>query len=99
MNALEGRYLVLVGPVHLAGLFDEMVHIVVPDLNAWLMYDHINEQLKYHIQKDCLVLLSCGMMAEVLIFDNREADCTIIDTGSLFDPLVGVNSRSYHFKL
>jgi hypothetical protein len=99
MKSLDGRYIILVGPAHLAGLFEEMVHIVVPDLNAWLLYKTINEQLIYHIQKDCVVLLSCGMMAEVLLYENRDSDCTIIDTGSVFDPLVGVMSRRYHYKL
>jgi hypothetical protein len=99
MKSLEGRYIVLVGPAHLAGLIEEMVHIVVPDLNAWLLYKEINDQLRYHIQKDAVVLLSCGMMAEVLLYENRDSDCTIIDTGSVFDPIVGVRSRSYHFKL
>jgi hypothetical protein len=101
LDVLSRKYLILVGPTHLAGLFAEMVHIVVPDVNAWLMYDKIKEQLAEHLSgtTDSVVLLSCGMMAEVMIYDFKDENCTIIDTGSVFDPYVGVKSRSYHFLL
>ncbi len=100
-HAIEMRYVILVGPAHLATLFDEMIHIVIPNLNAWLEYEQIKKDLSYHIDgaPDPVVLLSCGMMAEVLIYDFATTKATIIDTGSVFDPYCNVNSRSYHYKL
>jgi len=97
-DALGGRYIILVGPPHLAGLFD-CVHIVVPTLNCWLHYENIKEQMEFHFKKDCVFLLSASMMSEILIADFQDFPCTMIDTGSVLDPFAGVNSRKYHFKL
>lgn len=97
-SALEGHYIILVGPPHLAGLFD-CVHIVIPAKNCWLHYENIKEQMEYHFKKDCVFLLSASMMSEVLISDFQDFPCTMIDTGSVFDPYCNVNSRKYHYKL
>ena len=45
-----------------------------------------------------LISLSASMPAEILcdkLYDRIGKQHTIIDFGSLWDPLVGVNSRSY----
>jgi hypothetical protein len=101
MNALDSRNVILVGPAHLCNLFEEMVHIVTVKINAWIDYHKIREELGYHIEwtDKPVILLSCGMMAEVLLHDFADTDSTIIDTGSVFDPYCGVYSRSYHHKL
>jgi hypothetical protein len=101
IQALENRYVILVGPPHLANLFDEMVHIVISPLNAWLDYESIRAELDFQLDSapDPVVLLCCGMMAEVLIHDFCEETITMIDTGSVFDPYMGVKSRKYHHKL
>jgi len=96
---LEGRYIILIGPAHLAGMFEGSVHIVTPSTDCWLQYDGIKTQLEFHLIKDCVVLLCASMMSEVLIGDFKNYKCTMIDCGSLFDPYAGVNSRSYHHKL
>lgn len=94
-EALKLRKVILVGPSH---LFDmgEWEHIVTPDRNCWLQYDEIKKQVLIHAEPDNVVLLCCGMMAEVLL---PEVDATVIDIGSAFDPYVGVFSRRYHHKL
>lgn len=97
-HALEGRYIILVGPPHLAGLFD-CVHIVIPPVNCWLYYENIKEQLAFHLKIDAVVLFCASMMTEVLISDFKDYDCTMIDCGSVFDPYVKVKSRKYHHKL
>lgn len=97
-NALEGRYIILVGPPHLADLFD-CVHIVIPSVNCWLQYENILEQLSFHIKTDVVVLLCASMMSEVLLWDFENKDCTMIDCGSVFDPYANVYSRKYHHKL
>jgi hypothetical protein len=98
-KALEGRYLILCGPAHLASLFDGSVHIVIPSRDCWLQYQQIREQLEFHLVKDCVVLLCASMMSEVLIDDFKDYKCTIIDAGSVLDPYAGVKSRKYHDKL
>jgi len=98
-KALEGRYIILCGPAHLASLFPGSVHIVIPDKNCWLQYEAIKEQIDFHLVDDCVVLLCASMMSEVLISDFADKKITMIDAGSVFDPYVGVNSRKYHHKL
>lgn len=97
-KALTGRYLIVIAPPHLAGLF-ECVHIVIPPVDCWLSYDRIKEQLEYHLIDDAVILLCASMMSEVLISDFKDRNCTMIDCGSLFDPYAGVKSRRYHHKL
>lgn len=100
MESLAGRHIILVGPTHLANLFD-CVHILTPSLNCWLSFEEICQQIDYHLEgfEGAVVLLSCSMMAEVIIDRFKDEYHTFIDTGSVFDPLVGVKSRKYHHKL
>lgn len=97
-NVLKGRYIILVGPAHLADLFD-CVHVVIPSLNCWLTYQEIKEQINFHLVDGAVVLFCASMMTEVLISDFKERNCTMIDAGSVFDPYANVKSRSYHHKL
>lgn len=98
-DALSGRYVILVGPAHLAPVFNS-VHIVIPSKNCWLQYEKVKENMKYHLDvDDAVVVLCASMMSEVLISDFSYSKHTFIDCGSLFDPYAGVNSRKYHFKL
>lgn len=100
-HALEPRYIVLVGPAHLAAVFPNCVHIVTPRLNCWLEFEHVRQQVEFHIEgiNNAVVLLCAGMMSEVLISRFEDAPHTFIDCGSVFDPYAGVKSRKYHYKL
>jgi hypothetical protein len=100
VNALHGRYIVLVGPFHLSSYFD-CVHITIPYVDCWKKYDHIREQIEFHIDgvNNAVVLFAASMMSEVLIDDFADHPHTFIDVGSVFDPYVGVKSRKYHHKL
>lgn len=97
-DALKGRYIIVVGPVHLADLF-ECVHIVIPSKNCWLDYDKIVERLGFHLKQDAVVLLCASMMSEVIIKHFEKESATFIDVGSCLDPYAGVYSRRYHYKL
>lgn len=101
VNALKGRYIVLVGPVHLANFFVNGVHIIIPNQNCWLEYENIRQQIEFHIEgvNNAVVLLAASMMAEVLLDDFSDYHHTFIDIGSVFDPYCGVKSRRYHHKL
>lgn len=100
-RALEGRYIVLVGPAHLANFFPECVHIVIPSLNCWTEYENVRQQIEFHIDgiNNAVVLLASSMMSEVLIADFEDYPHTFVDVGSVLDPYCGVNSRRYHHKL
>jgi hypothetical protein len=99
-KAVQGRYIILVGPPHLAGLFD-CVHIVTLPVNCWNKYKKVKADLGFHLMgvKNPLVIFCASMMSGVLIHDFRNVEATMIDCGSVFDPYVGVKSRTYHHKL
>lgn len=99
--ALQGRYVILVGPPHLADLFPENVHIVIPNENCWRQYDHVRKQIMFHVEgvHNAIVLLAASMMSEVIINWFEDFHHTFIDVGSVFDPYCGVKSRRYHYKL
>jgi hypothetical protein len=99
-KALNERHLIVVGPTHLWVISDG-VHIVTPDLNCWNHYESICDNIEFYLEGyvDAVVLLSCSMMAEVIIDRFKDYHHTFIDTGSVFDPYCGVNSRKYHYKL
>lgn len=100
-RALDGRYVVLVGPPHLADLFTNCVHIVTPSINCWLQFENVRQQLEFHVEgiNNAVVLLAASMMSEVLISEFEDYHHTFIDAGSVFDPYCGVKSRRYHYKL
>jgi hypothetical protein len=98
IDAIREREVVIVGPMHLANYwYDHFV--AVPKTDAWLDKDRIQAELSKFINKDVVILYCCGMMAEVLIWENYHEDITQIDCGSVFDPYVGVKSRRYYHKL
>jgi len=101
INALAGRYIILVGPAHLADFFKECVHIVIPNLNCWTQYEHVRQQVAFHVEgiNNAVVLLAASMMSEVLISSFEDYPHTFVDIGSVLDPYVGINSRKYHFNL
>lgn len=101
VNALRGRYVILVGPAHLSSFFVNCVHILTLPLNCWIEYEAIQQQIAFHIEgvNNAVVLFAASMMSEVLIHDFADYPHTFIDIGSVLDPYCGVNSRRYHYKL
>lgn len=92
----NSRDTLLVGPEHLRKLDRFKFRFQqIPSVNCWLSYKETLEQLRKETNKDTVVLLCASMMANVLV-DDLDGQCTLIDTGSLFDPFVGKNSRSHH---
>lgn len=100
-RSLEGRYIILVGPVHLASIFTSCIHIVIPSVNCWLEFEYIKQQIEFHLDgiNNAVVILAASMMSEVIISHFSDADHTFIDVGSVLDPYAGVKSRKYHYKL
>ena len=101
INVLAGKYIILVGPLHLDGFFANCVHIAIPPVNCWLEYENIRQQIEFHVDgvNNAVVLLAASMMSEVLIDDFADHHHTFIDIGSVLDPYCGIKSRRYHHKL
>lgn len=100
MEALKGRYVIIIGPEHLKQL-GLRKHIVINSVNCWNDYDRLCDEIGKWINYgyDFVFLLCASMMSEVLINDFQYTAHTFIDCGSVFDPYVGKLSRSYHHKL
>ena len=86
--------------------FDGPFSILIPKRNCWLAYEYIKsaviEWIFWHIEDNPIIMLSCGMMAEVLIDDLWEmfgTDITVLDMGSVFDPYCGLSTRKYHKQI
>lgn len=100
LDALKGRSVTLVGPLHLMPLADEngWRFIDIPAKDCWTQYEHTHERIG-QIQELDVVLYCASMMANVLIDERHLVMNTQIDIGSAFDPYVGKLSRSYHKKM
>ena len=101
-DVLNETHIVYIGNNSLSKLefIDEFIEI--PYNNVWLDYDSILSEIKNKINDDFkLFLFSAGMCANVFIHDMWQfnKDNAYIDIGSIFDPYVGRNSRSYHKNL
>lgn len=89
----------------LTSKFPQAQFIAVPELDAWLDYDGILAAVRKAadgIEGYGVVVLSCGMSAEVLLHDlyaDYGQRLAILDVGSIWDPYAGRNTRSYHVKL
>ena len=49
MDALKGRHLIYVAPVHVAYLTDENIHIVTNPINCWKQYEQICQDLDFYL--------------------------------------------------
>jgi hypothetical protein len=103
--ALSDRPILMIGPDHLSnippGVLDLEAHIVVPDRTAHDSVDMLitAARLVLDSEDESMVVSVCaGMTAEIivhLLHQSHGDKHTIIDFGSLWDPLVGVQSRTY----
>jgi hypothetical protein len=92
----NNRDTLIVGPEHLRKLDKfNFRFLEIPSRNCWTEYKNILTQIKQEINKDTVVLFCASMMANVLV-DDLHGQCTLIDTGSLFDPYCGKMSRTHH---
>jgi len=105
IQAVARRKLLVAGPPHLKRLKQTKLpywkFVEVPPRNNFLSLDDTYRRIVAAAEEQTeplLISLSAGMPAEILcdrLFDRFGTKHTIIDFGSLWDPLVGVRSRSY----
>lgn len=103
-EGLEGREALLVGAPHHHQLADErswkFVEVAYGD--CWPQYESLRNSLEPHAAADDIVFLFCASMTANVLIDDLYAlnpRNTYIDVGSVFDPYVGVTSRTYHKEL
>lgn len=106
LAALRARSVVLVGPGHLRELPERVLrprwHCVIPDGTAWKRAAEIGAALQAEVLADEIVLFSAGMASNLLIshlwpkFVRR--GISLLDTGAIWDPYVGMISRSGYRK-
>lgn len=99
LDVMKNRRTVMVGPGYLTEKKLTDAHVLIPNLNCWMNYEGIMYRLKREIKPDDVVLLCASMMSEVILHELTREPITIIDCGSVFDPLAGKLTRSYHHKL
>lgn len=105
LDTVNARKVLIVGPPHLKGLRKNGLtywgFVEVPPKNNYLMLNETFKQIMSKIEREkepLLISLSASMPANILCdrLHYRVGEThTIIDFGSLWDPLVGVKSRSY----
>ena len=101
-NVLETVHVVYVGNRDLSKLPFVNTFIEITQNNCWDNYQRYLEEIKDRITNEHKVFLfSAGMTANIFVHDlwQYNKNNSYIDIGSVFDPYVGKNTRSYHFKL
>ena len=103
-NILSNKNVILIGPEYLNKIseFKFIHHIVTPEYHVWNSLDKIEKEIEecISLQNEKIVLIySCSIASKILIDKFSDKKITQIDTGSLLDPYVGVNSRSYHINV
>ena len=98
---LESESVVMVGPKHLRKLdfYDHFVE--VPSRNSFLELPRIAEECRSLQAPGMIFAVSIGPPANVLVHElNRDhKGSTVINFGSVWEPLVGKASRNYHNKV
>lgn len=109
VEALKSRDVILVGPNWLNKLEDfNFTHIITPFPDLYRVENEIRitEEVDYSIStlinKNPVILYSCGLLAKVLIdrfYTKFTTQITQIDMGAIWDPYCGKITRPYHKKV
>lgn len=100
-KALSERNTIMIGPDYLKTIDKRVKYkhfIEIFSLNCWEQKDYILEECRKIKLQNPVFSFSASMGANVMIdiLHKELKDATLIDAGSVYDPYVGVNKRSYH---
>lgn len=104
ISAMRGRLLVMVGPDQLKRVSPQLQYqhfVEVPPRNCYLALDRIVHDVLNILESQkehTIVSVSASMPAEIILdrlYKRIGTRHTLIDFGSVWDPFVGVYSRSY----
>ncbi len=103
INCLHKTHVVYIGNKSLSLLPFINEFIEIPYNNVWLLRNEIINKIRstFEDNKYKVYCMSAGMACNVFIHDLWQHNKTnaFIDVGSVFDPYVGRNTRSYHSSL
>lgn len=102
VEILKESHVVYIGNESLKSLPFVNEFVQLPLQNCWLSYNSFLEEIKSKCSSEYKVFLfSAGMTSNVFIDDmwNYDPSNAYVDVGSVFDPYVGRNTRSYHKTL
>lgn len=104
-DTLCGKKIVLVGPSYLSSIKEIKIHkhIITEEYYVWNYIETIEKEIERLIKleenENLIFLYSCSLAAKILIHKFSNKQIKQIDTGSLLDPYVGMNSRKYHDRV
>lgn len=106
-KALNNSFVIMVSPAHLKGMKDYFSYdyfIEIPDKNCWTTKDKTIAQTANAIDKleTPVVLFTASMAANYyidILYYMYGKSIIMIDAGSIFEPYIGKQTRSYHSKL
>lgn len=107
---LKDRNVIVVGKKYLSGLSSRFrfKHIISPEdywrKANWNFLERMQRQIEEQIREmpNPVILYSSGIAGKFILhrlYKKYGKSITQIDTGSLFEPYVGLNIRSYHKKV
>jgi len=102
ITVLEEVEVVYIGNETLKDLSFVDTFVAIPAKNVWRFRERVIEVIKTTITTEHKTyLFSAGMATNVFIHElwNHNKNNSYIDVGSVFDPYVGRNTRSYHKNL
>ncbi len=103
-NVLKNRNVVIIGPEYLKTFsYFSFTHIVSQDTHVWRFIPKLKSSIIQSIKdlENPVLLYSSSLATKIIIHELYPLfkNITQIDTGSLLDPYVGVNSRKYHSEI
>lgn len=103
VDALQHRQVLTVGPAHLFHhpAYQAVNYVEVPYVDAFTQRHRIKKDILERAEAADVILFSAGPTAKILIWQLQPilgGTHTLLDVGSLWDWMAGIDSRSYSRK-
>lgn len=101
LDAIKAHRHLVVGPEHLRTVFPAAIFVPVPSVDCWTATDRVIATVRRKIKSTSAytTAIFCASMPANVWIDTLWPSCgrraSLIDAGSVFDPLGGVYSRKY----
>lgn len=98
LQLLREKNLVFIGGQYLRNIETLLPYnhfIEVPEKNCYVEKDRILRDIRDY-GKPAIYIFQCSVLSSILIYELDIPESTLLDLGSLLDPLVGRLNRSYH---
>ncbi len=101
LKLIKERKLVFIGANYLRKIGEllPVEHFIeVPEKNCYTEKDRILKDIKDY-GKSAIYLFQCSVLSCILLYELDIPESFMLDLGSLLDPFVGKNSRTYHHDI